>query len=76
MEGDVCDAEVEKEDEDEDRDCDKRVGICGWEDDFEEGVEGVEAVLGDLKLSLSVPDISMNCMACASPRNVGLRSRA
>lgn len=44
----VCDAEVEQEDEDEDRDCDEGMRACGREEDFEDGVEGVEAVLGDL----------------------------
>lgn len=48
VEGDVRDAEVEKQNQDKDRDGDEGVGVCGWEDDFEEGVEGVEAVLGDL----------------------------
>lgn len=48
MERDVRNAEVEEEDEDEDWDCDERVWVCGWEEDFKEGVEGIEAVLRDL----------------------------
>lgn len=61
MARDVCDAEVEEEDKDEDWNCDERVWVCGWEEDFEEGIEGIEAVLGDLQL-LAICNVLVSCM--------------
>lgn len=48
--GDVCDAEVEQQKQNEDRDGNEGVGGCCWEEDLEKGVEGVQAMLGDLDL--------------------------
>lgn len=48
MDGDVRHAEIEQQQEKEKGDGDPRVGGDGRENDFEDGVEGIEAVLGDL----------------------------
>lgn len=46
---DVGDAEVEQENEDEEWDSDEWVWVCSWEDDFQEGIERIKGVLGDLE---------------------------
>lgn len=55
--GDVCDAEVQQQEQDEDGDGDEGVGNGSWEDDLEQGVEGVQSMLGDLCLVSPVPKV-------------------
>lgn len=50
--GEIGEGDVEKEDEDQHGETEEWVRGGGWEDDFRQGVEGVEAVLGDLIISL------------------------
>lgn len=52
VEGDVRDTQVKRQQQDEHRNSHPGVGSRGGKDNFQQGVQGVEAVLGDLDCAL------------------------
>lgn len=48
VERDVHNAEIEQEHKNQEWNCDKWLRRRGWDDDFQQGVAGVQRMLGDL----------------------------